>query len=66
MLSLVIICSGMGQALLCPPPVQQPGTSAETASRRWYFERLDLQAMRCNLTVIPRLPGARDQARPCS
>ena len=57
-------CVSMQQALLCPPPVRQPGGPAASASRRWYFERLELQAMRCNLTVIPRPPGARDQARP--
>jgi hypothetical protein len=52
------------QDLLREPEAQQLGAAAAPAGRRWYFERLELQVLRCNLTVIPRAPGAREQARP--
>ncbi len=53
----------MLQDLLREPEAQQLGAAAAPPGRRWYFERLELQTLRCNLTVIPRAPGAREQAR---
>ena len=38
-------------------PTASGGTSA--TGRKWYFEKLDLQGIRCNLTLVPH-GGARE------
>ena len=39
--------------------VEAPASSNPRRGRKWYFERLEVQTIKCNVTLIPR-PGSRD------
>jgi hypothetical protein len=39
--------------------VETPTSSNPRRGRKWYFERLEVQTIKCNVTLIPR-PGSRD------
>ena len=38
---------------------ETPQSSNPRRGRKWYFERLEVQTIKCNVTLIPR-PGSRD------
>ena len=39
--------------------LETPQSSNPRRGRKWYFERLEVQTIKCNVTLIPR-PGSRD------
>ena len=41
--------------------VAHVGAPRRAAGRKWYFEKLEVAAIRCNLTMVPHA-GARDDS----
>ena len=39
--------------------LEAPAAANPRRGRKWYFERLEVQTIKCNVTLIPR-PGSRD------
>jgi len=55
---LAELCSSCLQDMFAAS-VETPTSSNPRRGRKWYFERLEVQTIKCNVTLIPR-PGSRD------